>query len=157
MMELSAGTRIMILAPLVRGRKGEHKDVFESIRKLGFLRARVDGTLVDVNAPPTLVAQKTHNIEAVIDRVVVREGIRPRIAESINLAVQHSDGLVLAAHEEKNDYRQRLARSAVQHAIRLPELQNQLRGVGAANVQLQQSLWSVSEVRRAWGQRGLRS
>ena len=101
LLELSAGTRVMILAPLVRGRKGEHKDVLESIRKLGFLRARVDGQVIDVNSPPALVAQKSHTIEAVIDRVVVREGVRERIAESINLAVQHGDGLVLATHEEK--------------------------------------------------------
>jgi len=101
LLQLSAGTRVMILAPLVRGRKGEHKEVLESIRKLGFLRARIDGEVIDVNHPPDLVAQKSHNIEAVIDRVVVREGVRERIAESINLAVQHGDGLVLAAHEEK--------------------------------------------------------
>jgi excinuclease ABC subunit A len=98
---LSAGTRVMILAPLVRGRKGEHKDVLETIRKAGFLRARIDGQLFDVGDPPNLVAQKAHNIEAVIDRVVVRDGVRQRIAESINLAIRHSDGLVLAAHEEK--------------------------------------------------------
>ena len=101
LLELSAGTRVMILAPLVRGRKGEHKDVLETIRKAGFLRARVDGQVIDVGNPPALVAQKTHNIEAVIDRVVVREGVRERIAESINLAIRHGDGLVLAAHEEK--------------------------------------------------------
>ena len=101
LLELSAGTRVMILAPLVRGRKGEHKDVLDTIRKAGFLRARVDGQVIDVGDPPALVAQKTHNIEAVIDRVVVREGVRERIAESLNLAIRHSDGLVLAAHEEK--------------------------------------------------------
>ncbi len=55
LMELSAGTRVMILAPLVRGRKGEHKDVFDEIRKAGFLRARVDGQVVDVGDPPALV------------------------------------------------------------------------------------------------------
>jgi excinuclease ABC subunit A len=101
MLELNAGTRAMILAPMVRGRKGEHRDVFESIRKLGLLRARVDGQIVDVGNPPDLAAQKPHNIEAVIDRIVVREGVRDRIAESINLAVQHGDGLLLATHEEK--------------------------------------------------------
>ena len=101
LLELSAGTRAMILAPLVRGRKGAHKDVLESIRKLGFLRARVDGQVIDVNDPPELVAQKSHSIEAVVDRVVVREGVRQRIAESVNLAVQHGDGLVLATHERK--------------------------------------------------------
>ncbi|MEN6557702.1 MAG: ABC-ATPase UvrA, partial [Thermoguttaceae bacterium] len=102
LLELSAGTRVMILAPMVRGRKGEHRDVFEAIRKAGFLRARVDGQVVDVNAPPPLATQKTHHIEAVIDRVVVREGVRDRIAESIQLAIRHGDGLVLAAHEEKS-------------------------------------------------------
>ncbi len=101
LMELSQGTRAMILAPMVRGRKGEHKDAFEAIRKAGLLRARVDGQVIDVGEPPALVAQKTHNIEAVIDRVVVREGVRGRIAESVRLAVHHGDGLVLAAHEEK--------------------------------------------------------
>ncbi|MEN6406281.1 MAG: excinuclease ABC subunit UvrA [Thermoguttaceae bacterium] len=101
LLELSAGTRVMILAPMVRGRKGEHLDVFESIRKAGFLRARVDGQVVDVNTPPALASKKTHHIEAVVDRVVVREGVRDRIAESIQLAIRHGDGLVLAAHEEK--------------------------------------------------------
>jgi excinuclease ABC subunit A len=95
------GTRIMVLAPVVRGRKGEHKEVFEGVRKAGFLRARVDGVVVDVNDPPALARQKSHHIEAVIDRVVVRAGVRNRLAESINLAVRHGDGLVLASHEEK--------------------------------------------------------
>jgi excinuclease ABC subunit A len=112
LLQLNVGTKAIILAPMVRGRKGEHKDVFEAIRKAGFLRARVDGQVIEVNDPPALVAQKAHNIEAVVDRVVVREGVRARIAESINLAVRHGDGLVLAAHEEKtakgNVWRDRL-------------------------------------------------
>jgi excinuclease ABC subunit A len=95
------GTRMVILAPLVRGRKGQHKEVIEGIRKAGLLRARVDGVIVDVNDPPPLMPQKMHHIEAVIDRVVIREGIRPRLAESIQLAVKHGEGLVLASHEER--------------------------------------------------------
>jgi len=102
LLRLDQGTRMMILAPLVRGRKGRHKEAFEQIRKAGLLRARVDGVVVDVHEPPELDAQKPHDIEAVIDRVVVREGVRDRLAESINLAVHHSDGTVLAAYEEKN-------------------------------------------------------
>ncbi len=101
LMELNRGTRVMILAPLVRGRKGEHKDVFNSIRKAGLLRARVDGEVIDVDDPPELAPRKTHDIEAVVDRVVVRDGARGRIAESVNLAIRHGDGLVLATHEEK--------------------------------------------------------
>ncbi len=103
LLAFAEGTRMMILAPLVRGRKGQHKDVFESIRKTGFVRARVDGQVIDVDDPPELVRQRMHHIEAVVDRVVIREGIRPRIAESINLAIRHGDGLVLATHEEKTD------------------------------------------------------
>jgi len=96
------GTRMILLAPLVRGRKGQHREVLEGIRKAGFLRARVDGELVDVNDPPDLAPQKPHHVEAVIDRVVIREGVRPRLAESIRLAVKHGDGLMLATHEQRS-------------------------------------------------------
>ncbi len=101
LLHFSSGTRMMILAPLVRGRKGRHKEVFDEIRKAGLLRARVDGVVIDVHEPPELAQQKSHHIEAVIDRLVIREGVRQRLAESINLAVRHGDGTVLAACEEK--------------------------------------------------------
>jgi excinuclease ABC subunit A len=102
LLHLAQGTRMMILAPMVRGRKGQHKEVFEQIRKAGLLRARVDGTVVDVHDTAELDAKTTHNIEAVIDRVVVREGVRNRLAESIKLAVEQGDGAVLAVYEEKS-------------------------------------------------------
>ena len=102
LLALSEGTRMMILAPLVRGRKGQHKETLAAVRKAGLLRARVDGRVIDLDNPPELVRQKTHHIEAVIDRVVVRDGVRPRLAESINLAVRHGDGLVLASYEEQS-------------------------------------------------------
>ncbi len=92
----------MILAPLVRGRKGQHKDVFEEIRKAGLLRARVDGAVIDVHEPPDISPQKSHHIEAVIDRVVIREGVRPRLAESIALAISHGDGSLLATYEVRS-------------------------------------------------------
>jgi excinuclease ABC subunit A len=95
------GTRMMVLASLVRGRKGQHKEVFETIRKAGFLRARVDGAVIDVNEPPQLSQQKVHHVEAIIDRIVVREGVRPRLAESIQLAVRHGEGLMLVSEEAK--------------------------------------------------------
>jgi len=102
LLSLAEGTRMMILAPMVRGRKGQHKDVLGAIRKAGFVRARIDGKAVDVDNLPELVHQKSHHIEAVIDRVVVREGVRGRLAESIKLALRHGDGLVLATYEEKS-------------------------------------------------------
>ena len=100
LLTLAHGTRMMILAPLVRGRKGQHKDVVERARKAGFIRVRVDGQVVELDDFPELVRQKTHHIEAVVDRVVIREGVRDRLAESIRLAVRHGDGLVLATYEE---------------------------------------------------------
>jgi excinuclease ABC subunit A len=101
LLALAEGTRMMILAPMVRGRKGEHKEVFAAIRKSGFVRARVDGQVVDAENPPALARQRSHQIEAVVDRVVVRDGVRGRLAESIRLAVNHGDGLVLATYEKK--------------------------------------------------------
>jgi len=102
LLSLTDGTRMMILAPMVRGRKGQHKDVLAAIRRAGFIRARIDGTVVDMDNPPELVRQRSHHIEAVVDRVVVRKGVRNRLAESIKLAVRHGDGLVLAAYETRS-------------------------------------------------------
>ena len=101
LLSLADGTRVMLMAPLVRSRKGQHKDVFEAIRKAGFVRARVDGEVVDVENPPELVRQQTHHIEAIVDRIVVRQGVRSRLADSIKLAVKYGDGLVMASHETK--------------------------------------------------------
>ena len=98
-----AGTRIMILAPIVRGRKGQHREELEEIRKAGFVRARIDGELLEVNEPPELSPRKAHTIEAVVDRIVIPEGVEPRLAESVRLALRHSDGLVLVSSEHKDD------------------------------------------------------
>ncbi|MHC4404541.1 MAG: excinuclease ABC subunit UvrA, partial [Planctomycetota bacterium] len=101
LLSLDEGTRMMILAPMVRGRKGQHRDTFAAIRKAGFVRARVDGEVVDVDHPPDLVRQRSHHIQAVVDRVIVRRGVRSRLSESIRLAVRHGEGLVLATYEAK--------------------------------------------------------
>lgn len=103
LLAMDEGTRMMIMAPMIRGRKGEHMEVFEKIRKLGFVRARVDGHVIDVQQPPELSRSKPHTIDAVVDRVVVRKGIRDRLAESIKLAIRHGEGLVLVTYEEKFD------------------------------------------------------
>jgi excinuclease ABC subunit A len=101
LLAMPEGTRLMLLAPMVRGRKGQHKEVFEAIRKAGFNRARVDGLVIELDSPPELTRQKPHQIEAVVDRLVLREGIRNRLAESINLVVRHGDDLVLATYEQQ--------------------------------------------------------
>lgn len=92
-LRLPERTKAMLLAPLVRGRKGQHGEVFEEIRKAGFVRVRIDGVLYDLQDVPELSRQKKHHVEAVVDRITVREGVRPRIAESLNLALRHGDGV----------------------------------------------------------------
>ena len=90
------GRKVMVLAPLVRGRKGEHRDAFQAIRRAGLLRARIDGQIVELSDdPPKLAKNRTHDVEAVVDRLVVREGIRPRLAESIDLALKLGEGTVV--------------------------------------------------------------
>jgi excinuclease ABC subunit A len=95
------GRKVLVLAPLVRGRKGQHLDAFKAIQRAGLLRARVDGQVIEVKDEPKLTKTKTHDIEAVVDRLVIREGIRPRLAESIDLALKLGEGsLVLSAQTE---------------------------------------------------------
>ena len=96
---LPAETRVMILAPLVRGRRGAHRDVIESIRKAGFVRARIDGVTYPLDDIPALAPQKMHDIEAVVDRVVIREGIDARLSESVRLAARHANGVVVAVYQ----------------------------------------------------------
>jgi excinuclease ABC subunit A len=99
-MSAADGKRAQILAPLVRARKGQHSDVFQAIRRAGLIRARVDGQLLEVTeSPPKLVKTKPHSIEAVVDRISIRAGIRPRLVESIELALKLSGGTVLTLIE----------------------------------------------------------
>jgi excinuclease ABC subunit A len=96
-MKMNVGRKVQILAPLVRGRKGQHADVFRAIRTAGLIRARVDGEIIEVTeTPPKLAKTKAHSIEAIVDRVAIREGIRPRLSESLDLALKLSGGGIVA-------------------------------------------------------------
>src|SRR5699024_4974422 len=88
-------TRIQVLAPVVRGRKGEHQKEFEAARKSGFVRARVDGLVYDLNEKIQLEKNRKHTIEIVVDRLVVKEGIRSRLADSIETAAGLTGGIVV--------------------------------------------------------------
>ena len=92
---LGEGTRFVVLSPIIRDRKGEHIKVFEDARKQGFVRVRVDGILYDLGEQITLEKNKKHTIELVVDRLVIREGQRRRITDSIETACTHSGGLVI--------------------------------------------------------------
>jgi excinuclease ABC subunit A len=87
------GTKIEVLAPLVRGRKGEFRDLFDDARKKGFVRARVDGDLIDLEKPPKLNRYENHEISIVVDRLVVREEDRSRVADSVETALKTANGV----------------------------------------------------------------
>jgi excinuclease ABC subunit A len=94
---LGAGERVMILAPVVRGRKGEYKKEIEKLARQGFLRARIDGVLRALDEEITLDRRKNHTIEVVVDRLLVKPGIEQRLAASLQTASKLSEGLVLVA------------------------------------------------------------
>jgi len=103
-MHFPEGARIMVLAPMIRERKGEHLHVFDELRTSGFIRARVDGILCEIDYPPELEKNKKHSIDVVIDRLKIKEGIEQRLAESFETAVQLADGLATVSlmDDEKN-------------------------------------------------------
>ncbi|HPY41564.1 MAG TPA: excinuclease ABC subunit UvrA, partial [Thiolinea sp.] len=94
---MPAETRLMLLAPVVRERKGEHVQLFESLRLQGFLRVRVDGQVYDLEEVPKLELRKKHTVEVVIDRFKVREDMQLRLSESFETALKLSDGLAIVA------------------------------------------------------------
>ncbi len=94
-MKLEEGTRIQVLAPVVRGRKGEHAKVFERAKKSGYVRVRVDGNLYDLSDEIKLEKNIKHNIEIVVDRLVVREGIEKRLTDSAENALALAEGILL--------------------------------------------------------------
>ena len=109
---MGEGTKFIVLCPVVRGKKGEHVKVFEDARKSGFARVRVDGILYDLNEQITCEKNKKHTIELVVDRLVIRDGQRRRLTDSIETACQHSGGLVviqLPATEEEISFSQNYA------------------------------------------------
>lgn len=89
--------RMMLLAPVVSNRKGEHMQLFDSLQKQGFIRARVDGELYELDDPPKLELRKKHNIDVVVDRFKVRPDLKLRLAESLETALHLSDGVVKVA------------------------------------------------------------
>lgn len=97
LLALEAGSRFMLLAPLVTARKGEHRKLFEEMIREGFVRARVDGEVVDVAEVPPLDKNRKHTIEVVIDRLSVRDGIAGRLAQSLETALRVGDGIARAA------------------------------------------------------------
>lgn len=94
-LELPERQRLQILAPIVRKKKGQHKTIFEKVQKDGYVRVRVNGDVYDASEVPELSKSKAHNIEVVVDRIVIKEGIRSRLFDSIEAALRIADGYVI--------------------------------------------------------------
>ncbi len=95
LMALEEGTRFQVLAPVVRGRKGEYQELFAELQSKGFARARVDGEIHQLSSPPTLEKQIKHTIEVVVDRLAIKPTIKQRLTDSIETALNAADGLVI--------------------------------------------------------------
>lgn len=102
-LKLPEGTKAYCLAPLVRGRKGHYRELFEQTMKQGFIRVRVDGEFLELEKNLQIDRYKTHNIEVVVDRFVINENSRSRIAQSVQMALEMADGNVILAIQEKGN------------------------------------------------------
>lgn len=102
-LELPERTRMQILAPAVRRKKGQHKTIFDRIQKDGYVRVRVDGDIFDISEVPELSKSKMHNIEIVVDRLINKEGIRSRLFDSVEAALRLADGYVIIDTMDGNE------------------------------------------------------
>jgi excinuclease ABC subunit A len=121
-LELPAGTRFSVLAPLIRDRKGEYRRELEKLRRDGFVRVNVDGEVRDLSEEIVLDKNKKHTIEVYVDRLVVKEGLSRRLTDSVETAVEMTDGLVRIAVVEGDDLLLTTKFACVEHGIALPEL-----------------------------------
>jgi len=104
-MEIPQGTRIMLLAPLVKGKKGEHREIFQSILQKGFVRVRVDNTIIDLKSIPKLARYKTHEIDVIVDRLIIKKDIvQTRLYDSIETCLKLGDGVMLVSQEHEKSW-----------------------------------------------------
>ena len=127
LMEYEEGTKLILLAPVVRGRKGQHEKLIDRIRREGFTRVRVDGELYQINEEEIkLEKNNKHNIEIVIDRIVIKDGQQGRISEAVELAIKEGEGLVLAQLGTGEDSKERMFSTKLacpDHGIGIEELE----------------------------------
>ena len=102
-LEMPEGTKLLLLAPIARGKKGEFKKEFETLQKRGYQRLKIDGQVYDIEEVPELNKNQKHDIEVVVDRVIVKEGIAERLAQSVETALGLSDGLLFAENASSGE------------------------------------------------------
>ncbi|SNZ11085.1 Excinuclease ABC subunit A [Persephonella hydrogeniphila] len=126
-LRFSEGTKIQILAPVVRGKKGEHKDILEKINRMGYPRLRIDGEVYMVEDVPKLEKNKKHTVEIIVDRIIIKEGIRTRLVDSLEQALKLGDGLVVINNlTEGKDYIFSEKFACPEHGFSIPELSPRL-------------------------------
>ena len=127
LMEYEEGTKLILLAPVVRGRKGQHEKLIDRVRREGFTRVRIDGELYQINEEEIkLEKNNKHNIEIVIDRIVIKDGQQGRISEAVELAIKEGEGLVLAQLGTGEDSKERMFSTKLacpDHGIGIEELE----------------------------------
>ena len=127
LMEYEEGTKLILLAPVVRGRKGQHEKLIDRIRREGFTRVRIDGELYQINEEEIkLEKNNKHNIEIVIDRIVIKDGQQGRISEAVELAIKEGEGLVLVQIGTGEDSKERMFSTKLacpDHGIGIEELE----------------------------------
>ena len=121
-MSLPEGTKIQVMAPVVRGRKGEHQKELESARKGGFVRVRVDGIIYDLSEDIVLEKNKKHSVEVIVDRLVIKESIRSRLSDSIETASKLTGGLILVSVSDGEDILFSQNYSCPEHGVSIDEL-----------------------------------
>ena len=142
---LPEGTRVMLLAPVVRERKGEHIHVFNELRTGGFIRARVDGLICEIDYPPELDKNKKHSIEVVVDRLRVRPDQAQRLAESFR---NRAASVGRSGHGRPHGRERRQRGHGVLGLVRLSPLRPQHSRTGTAAIFLQQPRWRLLGLRR---------
>ena len=143
-LSLPEGTRIQVMAPVIRGKKGEHAKIFEDAKRSGYVRARVDGNLYELDEEIKLEKNKKHTIEIVVDRLIIRPDIQQRLTDSVETASGLSGGLVvvnLLREERDSDILPELCLRGLRHLHR---------GADAPDVLLQQPLRRLSHLHGSW-------
>ncbi len=110
-LNLPPGTRVEILSPVVRGRKGEYRELVQKLKKRGYVKVRVDGKIYEIEQIPELERYKKHNLEIVVDRIVIKDGIRKRLADSVEIGLKEGEGLLVVIIDGKEEriFSQKLA------------------------------------------------
>ena len=121
-MKLETGTKIQVLAPIVRGRKGEHTKEIDSARRSGFSRVRIDGNIYDLSEEISLEKNKKHSIEVVVDRLVIKDEIKSRLSDSIETAANLSDGIIYIDVIDGEELHFSQSYMCEEHSISMPEL-----------------------------------